>query len=88
MNYELIKKGTFPVALSKPFLISSITVVMIYLLLTLNDSDETINLLNGETKQYKVVTVENAKPDIELATLPQNKIFMPHASKSQYGIKF
>ena len=86
MNYQQIKNGIFPVALTKPFLISAIAIVLCYLLFTLNESDETANLLNGNPNQYKVVTVAN--PDVEIAQLPQNKIFMPHTAKSQYGIKF
>lgn len=87
VNYETIKMGVFPVVLAKPFLISSITTVLLYLVFTFDETENVAVTTGGLVKPIAPIAVKQVieHPPMEIV---KNNVFIPHASRGQYGLRF
>jgi hypothetical protein len=77
--------GVFPVVLAKPFLMSAMVSVILYLVFTFNGED-----VVGSSGGYvrPIGTVKHVVEPLPPVDVVKQNIFIPHASRNSYGLKF
>jgi hypothetical protein len=85
VNYETIKTGVFPVVLAKPFLMSAMVTVILYLVFTFNGEE----VGNGSSNVVRSMgTVKHVVEPLPPVDVVKQNVFLPHVSRNSYGLKF